>query len=491
MQLRPGRLVAIGIVGAWATLFGVHLWHAYSPLVADAASLDLQATAAATAGLTQRGVFYRGTRIGYVREKLTPSAEGLRTEQTGSFVLKVMGREREMQIQGAADLDRRGRLRRFTFRLSTLSERSPFETEIQGEIDGQDLALRIRSGGAERSERRRLTEKPALPLNLYRSLAAQGLEVGKSFRVRLLDPLTLAEGESEIQIMGLEVVRWAGREEETFRLTQRFSGLVTTAWINQEGELIKEETALGWTLIKEAPGSALSARGKEVPDITAASAIPAIGFAGDANDLSRARLRLHRFPTGWSALDGGRQRVENAELIIVRERSAPAGRVSLSEEDRTEALAADAFIQADDPEIRAQALRIAADLAPREAARALTDWVYQNLRKTPTLSVPSALEVLAQRSGDCNEHTVLFVALARAAGLPTRVATGLAWSAGQFYYHAWPEVWIGDWLAVDPTFGQFPADPLHVRLAIGGLEKQYEILGLMGRGAYVEIVEAR
>ncbi len=51
-----------------------------------------------------------------------------------------------------------------------------------------------------------------------------------------------------------------------------------------------------------------------------------------------------------------------------------------------------------------------------------------------SLSIPSALEVLEQRAGDCNEHTVLFTALARAAGIPCRVATGLAWSTGQFYY---------------------------------------------------------
>jgi hypothetical protein len=30
-----------------------------------------------------------------------------------------------------------------------------------------------------------------------------------------------------------------------------------------------------------------------------------------------------------------------------------------------------------------------------------------------------------------------------------------------------------------------------LRLASGGLEKQFEILALMGRGAYVEILEAR
>jgi transglutaminase-like putative cysteine protease len=117
--------------------------------------------------------------------------------------------------------------------------------------------------------------------------------------------------------------------------------------------------------------------------------------------------------------------------------------------------------------------------------------VYENLTKSPTLSLPSATEILEQRVGDCNEHSVLFTALARAAGIPTRIATGLTFMSGQFYYHAWPEVFVGRWLAVDPTLGQFPADPLHVRLLVGGIESQYEVLTLLGRGATIEVVEKK
>jgi hypothetical protein len=89
--------------------------------------------------------------------------------------------------------------------------------------------------------------------------------------------------------------------------------------------------------------------------------------------------------------------------------------------------------------------------------------------------------------GDCNEHTALYVAMARSLGLPARVAVGLAYTQGAFYYHAWPEVYVdeddgrGLWLPVDPTFNQFPADAMHVRLLRGGLDKQAAILPLIGK----------
>jgi transglutaminase-like putative cysteine protease len=77
--------------------------------------------------------------------------------------------------------------------------------------------------------------------------------------------------------------------------------------------------------------------------------------------------------------------------------------------------------------------------------------------------------------------------MSRAAGIPARIAVGLAYVRGAFYYHAWPEVYIderatrGFWLPVDPTFNQFPADATHFRLARGGLDKQAAILPLIGR----------
>jgi transglutaminase-like putative cysteine protease len=77
--------------------------------------------------------------------------------------------------------------------------------------------------------------------------------------------------------------------------------------------------------------------------------------------------------------------------------------------------------------------------------------------------------------------------MARALEIPARIAVGLVSVRGAFYYHAWPEVYLGEesgrgmWLPVDPTLNQFPADATHVRLARGGLDKQAAILPLIGR----------
>ncbi|KPK03300.1 MAG: hypothetical protein AMS20_10880, partial [Gemmatimonas sp. SG8_28] len=172
-------------------------------------------------------------------------------------------------------------------------------------------------------------------------------------------------------------------------------------------------------------------------------------------------------------------------LRVTREDSARLGtkwRLPWTGEPLASYLAPEPLVQSDDPRIQAQARQLQDRYRrPEDFARRLTEWVYDNLDKRVTMSVPSAVEVLESRRGDCNEHTVLYVALARAAGLPARTAAGLVYVDGSFYYHAWPEVYLDGWVAVDPTLGQFPADAAHLRFVIGGLARQVELIRLIGR----------
>src|SRR5205807_1297290 len=82
-----------------------------------------------------------------------------------------------------------------------------------------------------------------------------------------------------------------------------------------------------------------------------------------------------------------------------------------------------------------------------------------------------ARPVLENKAGDCTEHTLLFVALARAAGLPAREVGGVAYVGGDepaFGWHAWAEVHDGSqWVAVDPTWGQVFVDATHIKFSEG------------------------
>ncbi|MGH9387994.1 MAG: hypothetical protein ACRD1Z_00135, partial [Vicinamibacteria bacterium] len=144
----------------------------------------------------------------------------------------------------------------------------------------------------------------------------------------------MSEGDATIVVREREIVRWGGREEEAYRLQTTFAGLTTNAWVNERGEVLQEETPLGWSLLKEAPGSSLHAQGGQAsPDIVAMSAVPALGFAGEASSLSAATLELALFPDTFEALDGGRQKRDGTRVTITRERPPYTGSETLPDDE--------------------------------------------------------------------------------------------------------------------------------------------------------------
>jgi transglutaminase-like putative cysteine protease len=156
--------------------------------------------------------------------------------------------------------------------------------------------------------------------------------------------------------------------------------------------------------------------------------------------------------------------------------------ISLPINEHTEFLKPSVYIQCDDPRIVAKAEEFAPD---RDNARTVVDdlvhGVYSYLRKNPTASLPSAIDVLHTREGDCNEHAILFAALARALGIPTKIYVGLVNLDGSsYFYHAWCAVWLGAWVPVDPTFDQFPADCAHLKLKEGEIAEQAKVLKVVG-----------
>jgi tetratricopeptide (TPR) repeat protein len=121
-------------------------------------------------------------------------------------------------------------------------------------------------------------------------------------------------------------------------------------------------------------------------------------------------------------------------------------------------------IRSDDKNVITRAREIAGD--DRNAwsvARKLSDWTYKNL-KWKRVDDADAAETLATREADCSEFSQLFVAMARSLGLPARIVTGIAYGGGgSFGGHAWVEVYAGEWIELDPTYGTDFVDATHIR----------------------------
>jgi transglutaminase-like putative cysteine protease len=204
------------------------------------------------------------------------------------------------------------------------------------------------------------------------------------------------------------------------------------------------------------------------------------------------RLKLSGFDLSRFYLGAGRQQLNGDRLAISREEieSLPPIAIPVRDQRLNPFLQPTAFVQSDHPRIRALAQEIAGgEKDARQAALRIKDWVFKEIAKEPTVSVPNALEVLRTKKGDCNEHTVLFNALARAAGIPAKTVVGVVYLNGAFYYHAWSEIWLGNWISLDSVLNQFPADVTHIKFLEGEIDQQIDILQLIGN-LKIQVIEA-
>jgi transglutaminase-like putative cysteine protease/Tfp pilus assembly protein PilF len=120
-----------------------------------------------------------------------------------------------------------------------------------------------------------------------------------------------------------------------------------------------------------------------------------------------------------------------------------------------------------------------------KVARQLADWTYKNI-KWKRVDYATAAQTLATLEADCLEFSQLYVAMARSLGLPARIVSGLAYSGAAFGGHAWVEVYVGEWIELDPTWGTDFVDATHIRNSTNGALLTYAALNLVE----LEVLEA-
>ncbi|MCX8199946.1 MAG: transglutaminase-like domain-containing protein [Candidatus Micrarchaeota archaeon] len=108
------------------------------------------------------------------------------------------------------------------------------------------------------------------------------------------------------------------------------------------------------------------------------------------------------------------------------------------------------------PEITRQARAVTAGYKEDiDKVAALAIWVNNYVRYDPSDLGKNrdSAEVMKSPHGVCVEFTNLFVALARSLGYPARTVLGYVYSPEYgWQLHSWAEVYIGEWVGVDPTW---------------------------------------
>jgi hypothetical protein len=196
---------------------------------------------------------------------------------------------------------------------------------------------------------------------------------------------------------------------------------------------------------------------------------------------SQIRLTLVNLKPGDYPLEDNRQKVSGRKttgnrneliLAITRDDRDFTGKVTLPVKLKELApyLAGSAtdFIAPALPGVKKLAVEILGGEADGwRATQKLVNWVSAFIHPAVLPKTLKAGEIITQKAGSPAEYAVLFASIARSAGLPVRLASGMRFQDGIWVGYTWNEVWLGEWVAVDPSQNQVAPDAMLVKLTSG------------------------
>ncbi|MFH2138107.1 MAG: transglutaminase-like domain-containing protein [Candidatus Omnitrophota bacterium] len=448
------------------------------------------------------GIYFNNASVGFVHTSIEPfqikaGVSGFRIVNRTNMNFLLLRKRQKVWFGAEAIVDEDYQMRSFDFNLRSGAHSMNVKGVVTG---GSVMNLEIDSQGRVIKKQIILPQREGVILaNIISPFSSFGkLSVGAHYKLQVFNPFSLELEPLEIVVSGKDEIEYAGKLTEVFVVKSDYRGYEQTAWINAQGEVLKEETALGWILVKESPDTAskmfssFSKTDLELADFV--SIVPNVLLENP--DADYLKVSVSGIGDDFN-LESSRQKIletteDNKKVLeIIRQTMDITQALPLPVTEYPDLLKGSEFLQIDDENIKKTAQKIIGkETNSFVAARMINTWVYNNIRKVPVVSIPSALDVLMTREGDCNEHTILFTALARAVGIPAQINVGLTYTGGRFYYHAWPSVYVGKWIEMDPTFGQDFVDVSHIKLLEGDLNKQLDIIKLIGKIS-VEVIEYR
>ena len=385
-----------------------------------------------------------------------------------------LGQQREMLTRGTATLDPRLNLKEFTVRISSGDQ----WTQMTGQTAKDNLNMVIESSEGEPVRKIIPLQGPVLfTEGICFMWTPENLKVGKKGSLAAWNPLMANFQTVHFHVFGKTRIDFAGTPTEVYEIhMDSGDGLETRTWVNPEGIVLKEEGFTGMTQIKEEGWQIYDdlRNNKSRLDLPNLFSIPSNKILEDPANLNSLKVTV-TLPSGERTIALKKPNLQDfagLTLPVPAETASPFVRY----------LESSAWVESQDAEIVKKSKEIIGDSpSALEASLRLMRWVHENISPVPSLSLPKSKQILVSKKGDCNEYTVLFTALARAAGIPTRMIAGLVYQNGRFFYHAWPEVFLGKWIGIDPTFGQAPVDVTHIPLIEGGVEEQTALANQIGR----------
>ena len=370
------------------------------------------------------------------------------------------------------------------------SDETGQEKRVEGNIKNGIAYLKTTLAGQTTQSQQSIPQDTVFEQMISYLVLKRGIRVGDEYTLHAFNLDLLKPVKTQVKIVREDSIEYEGEIKSVYVIDYTMDimgGVTTTAWMGLDGTTYRMEIGLmgiPMVLTKTDMQTALGEAG-EVDVILNTKIFPQGKVPIPNASYLKARLRLTEGELKKAVMTDHRQKVvvdATNPLSGMLEITVPSVDVSnaahlpfQSQENGSDIekfLSSTVYIQTDHSKVRSRAVEIIDGEANTwKAAKKLCHWVHDNIHdKNLKVGFGSALQTLESLQGDCTEHTVLLIALARSVGIPARICAGIVFQRDAFYYHFWPEVYVGKWIAMEPTLGQIQADANHIQLAGSTLE---------------------
>ncbi len=419
-------------------------------------------------------VFVGAKRTGYAHIHMRREDDDVVSRNETTMTLRRFGTDVTVKVEETF----RERVDGTPLSFSMVQDTGGTALRTEGTIKGDTLHL-VTTQGTRRREKTFDWEGGGLfPYAFDRKTRSLDLKPGTELTVAMFSPqVSVTEPvQVALKVIGPETVDVLGVGHEAVKIEMRMSklrGVAERLWLDSGGDLLVSEVSLmGMRTVRCTKEYALGE--VEPAEIGGAMLIKPDKRLWFPGRLTRLVVRLSTedgSPFAVELATAGHQRVvERTEESVTLEISLES--TATEEKDLAPYRARSAFVDCEDERIVAAARAAVGDETdPWRKAQALRRAVYELVdAKSFDVAMATASEVIQNKAGDCTEHAVLLAAMARAEGLPSRVAVGLMYLGGRFGYHMWTQVYVdGAWRDVDAVLPGRDFDAAHIRLTTAAL----------------------
>lgn len=446
------------------------------------------------------GMFYQGNKIGYVYSSLidTTLNKVPAKESRSSTVINagLLGADLKMKIEENTWLDSNGKPILMNF---TINSGGRTQT-VKALFTTSDIHVTVVStAGAKTQKVIPLPTDAEVVDDALSTLLESKTKVGTSRFYYVFDPMKASLSKSEIVLKGPAMTTVNGKQVKGTKVEIDDADIQSYAYVTPKGDLIRYDGPMGIEMYPETKAEALkekSGAGDTVIDLATVSSLKPDKAIPDIGTVKELKLRITGHNLSSLPSDTHQTVTKSGDSWVVDVH--PVGFGNSKETITAAGQAKSAWVKpsfnipSDSATFKALASRLIGDATTvQEAAKRVHDYVYDTMKPNAGIGVlRDATEILNTKEGVCRDYAVLTATLLRAAGVPSRLVSGLVYEEGSFYYHAWVEVWDGiTWVGVDSTLPSGKLTAGHIQLAQGNVEEAFTFTFL--DRVKVEVLDAR